>query len=355
MQSVGQKVARQSHRPQLGFEFVIINNSVPNAWALPGGKIAINRGLLVELESEAELAAVLSHEVVHATARHGAKGLERGFLLQGGVIALAVGLKDHEHRDILLTGAQAGAFLITQKYSRLQELEADREGMSYMTEAGYDPQAAVKLQETFLRLSKEQKNCWIDNLFASHPPSQERIDSNKTTLTKFSEATYFVGAEIYAEKTAKLKENEAHYKALDKVKTKTIVQRALKAVPQEALFWNAQGELFAENGAYNEALRCYSKAIELNSHHWIPHTNRAKILSRMGRCNEAKEDLVKSIALLPTGDAHELLGQLFLQENNKKQAKYHLEIASHAHSDAGQRAKKTLSMHYFQTHSAREK
>ena len=78
---VGRKLVRVSDRPNLPFEFVVINDSVPNAWALPGGKLAVNRGLLTELKSEAELAAVLSHEVVHAAARHGAKSVEQGTLL----------------------------------------------------------------------------------------------------------------------------------------------------------------------------------------------------------------------------------------------------------------------------------
>jgi predicted Zn-dependent protease len=69
----------------------VLNSSVPNAWALPGGKIAVNRGLLAELKSEAELAAVLSHEIVHAAARHGAQATERGTLLQVGLAAAQIG------------------------------------------------------------------------------------------------------------------------------------------------------------------------------------------------------------------------------------------------------------------------
>ena len=82
VQGVGQRLAEVSDR-QLPYEFVVLNNSVPNAWALPGGKIAVNRGLLTELNNEAELAAVLGHEIVHAAARHGAQAMERGMLLLG--------------------------------------------------------------------------------------------------------------------------------------------------------------------------------------------------------------------------------------------------------------------------------
>jgi predicted Zn-dependent protease len=78
------KLVKVSDRPNLPFEFVVINDSVPNAWALPGGKLAINRGLLTELKSEAELAAVLGHEIVHAAARHGARSVEQGTLLAAG-------------------------------------------------------------------------------------------------------------------------------------------------------------------------------------------------------------------------------------------------------------------------------
>ena len=74
--SVGRKLAAVSDRA-LPYEFVVLNSSVPNAWALPGGKIAVNRGLLTELDSEAELAAVLGHEIVHAAARHGALAMQR--------------------------------------------------------------------------------------------------------------------------------------------------------------------------------------------------------------------------------------------------------------------------------------
>ena len=87
---VGQKLAAVSDR-KLPYEFVVLDNSVPNAWALPGGKIAVNRGLLTELTSEAELAAVLGHEIVHAAARHGAKAQERGVLMQAGMAAAQIG------------------------------------------------------------------------------------------------------------------------------------------------------------------------------------------------------------------------------------------------------------------------
>ena len=121
---VGQRLAAVSDR-KLPYEFEVINNSAPNAWALPGGKIAINRGLLIELESEAELAAVLGHEIVHAAAKHGAKGMQRGLLLQGAVIAATIAAQGQAYANLAQMGASVGAQLINQKYGRDAEREAD--------------------------------------------------------------------------------------------------------------------------------------------------------------------------------------------------------------------------------------
>ena len=177
---VGNRLAAVSDR-DLPYEFVVLNNTVPNAWALPGGKIAINRGLLTELDSEAELAAVLGHEIVHAAARHSARQMERGMLLQGLILATAVATSDSDYGNLAVGGANVAGQLINQRYSREAELEADFYGMQYMAKAGYDPQGGVSLQKTFVRLSEGQRSDWLSGLFASHPPSMERVEQNRQT------------------------------------------------------------------------------------------------------------------------------------------------------------------------------
>ena len=97
---VGRKLAAVSGQPDLPYDFVVLNNSVPNAWALPGGKIAINRGLLVYLEDESQLAAVLAHEVVHAAARHGAQQMTRGTLTSVGLAAVAIGAQGQQGEQL---------------------------------------------------------------------------------------------------------------------------------------------------------------------------------------------------------------------------------------------------------------
>jgi predicted Zn-dependent protease len=217
---VGQKLAAVADR-KLPYEFVVLNNSVPNAWALPGGKIAVNRGLLTELQSEAELAAVLGHEIVHAAARHGAKAQERGTLLQVGLAAAQIGAAvsdvDTNVAGLLIQGAGVGAQLVQQKYGRDQELESDHYGMKYMKLAGYDPSGAVTLQETFVRLSQQEgakKQGWLDGLFASHPPSTERVEKNKVTAAELGRGGA-TGADQYAARMKALRDVEPAYKKYD--------------------------------------------------------------------------------------------------------------------------------------------
>jgi predicted Zn-dependent protease len=190
VRKVGQKLVDVSDRPNLPFEFVVLNNPVPNAWTLPGGKIAINSGLLKELKNEAELAAVLSHEIVHAAARHGAQSIERDAAMQLAVAGVNAASEDNEYHDMMMAGASLGATLLHFRYSREAEFEADKYGMKYMSKAGYDVNAAVELQKMFLRLSEGKESSWVEGLFASHPPSIERVKANERTAKKLPKGGY---------------------------------------------------------------------------------------------------------------------------------------------------------------------
>ena len=106
----GQRMAAVSDR-SLPYEFVVLNNSVPNAWALPGGKIAISRGLLAELDNEAELAAVLGHEIVHAAAKHSAHAMQRSILGQLLMVGTAVALGDSGYVNYILGASDIGCTL----------------------------------------------------------------------------------------------------------------------------------------------------------------------------------------------------------------------------------------------------
>lgn len=311
VQGIGNKLAAVSDRPELPYEFVILNNGVPNAWAMPGGKIAINRGLLTELKSEAELAAVLAHEIVHAAARHGAKSLERGIALQGLVIATAVGLEanDVDGAALYAMGAGLAAQLVNLKYGRHAELESDAYGMKYMTEAGYDPMAAAALQETLLHLSKGNDPGWLGGLLASHPPSRERMDRNREWANNHGKGG-FIGEEVYQQKIAGLLRTKSAYKNYDEglkaLKQKNtagvmaLANSAQKIEPHEALFYGLAAKGYSQQKRYDDALRALDRAIQLNPEYFDFYLHKGQIMEKKGQKQAANALYKKSFSLLPT-------------------------------------------------------
>ena len=347
VQGVGNKLAAVADR-KLPYEFVVLNNSVPNAWAMPGGKIALNRGLLYELDSEAELAAVLSHEIVHAAARHGAQSMETGMLLQGAVMATGIAAQDNRYADLIVGGAQLSTQLISKKYSRDDESEADHYGMIYMKRAGYDPRAAVTLQETFVRLSSDRNSSFIDGLFASHPPSQARVAANKATLAELGEGGV-LGKEIYAQKIGKLKSTRAAYDAYDEAeqalakgdagKAALLAKQAIAIEPREARFQELLGDIAVKQNNKDEALGYYRRAIDMQPDYFRPYVQTGVVLNSLGRSAEAEPYLKRSNELLPTSTSYYVLGQIAEGRGDFNAAMQQYQVAAGSDSDDGKSAK----------------
>jgi len=348
--SVGQRLAAVSDR-KLPYDFVVLNNSIPNAWALPGGKIAVNRGLLVELNNEAELAAVLGHEIVHSAARHGAKNIERGMLLQGAILAAGIAAGGSEYSNLVVGGAQLAAGLIHTKYGRNAESEGDFYGMKYMSRAGYDPRAAVTLQKLFVRLSKEKNQNWLTGLFATHPPSQERVKANREHAAKLP-AGGELGTERYQQKIAHLKKTKAAYAAHDKGRKAlgekntqealSLAKQALEIEPREAHFHALQGDVYFVQDRYRKALTNYNQSLEYNDHFFYYFVQRGLTKGKLGDRDGARSDLKRSVQLLPTAKAYNALGNLSLAEGDRNQAKKHFSVAAGSQSETGQQAMRSL-------------
>jgi predicted Zn-dependent protease len=351
VQEVGQRLAQMSDR-QLPYEFSVINNSVPNAWALPGGKIAVNRGLLTELGSEAELAAVLGHEIVHAAARHGAKSMQRGMFTQGALATLALTMDDTRYAGLLVGGAQVGAQLVTTKYGRDAESESDKYGMRYMARAGYNPLAAVTLQETFVRLSEGQQSGWLDGLFASHPPSIERVEANRKTAAELGDKGDY-GTDPYLAAIKPLLDSKEAYAAFDKAMqaytqsdmkaARSFVNQAVRAEPREARFHALLGDINARGKRNDDALSAYTRAITNNPEYFPAYLGRGLVRQRMNKLDLAATDLQKSIDLLPTATAHNALGQIEQKRGHLDQAAEHFRVASGSQSEVGQAAALSLA------------
>ncbi len=316
---VGQRVAAVADR-KLPYEFVVVNNSVPNAWALPGGKIGINRGLLTELRNEAELAAVLGHEVVHAAARHSAKKMETGMAMNLGLIALGVSLRDKQEGQALMVAGSVGAALLGQKYSRDAELESDRYGMEYMVKAGYDPQGAVTLQETFLRLSKGRNPNWLEGLFASHPPSQERVEANRRYAAQLTRPGLTLGEQRYRQRIAALVKDIPAYNKYDEgraalakknySRAMELANQAIAHEPREALFHALKGDIYQAQNNHNTAVQHYQTAIQYNPNLFYYYLKRGMSYRQLGDRVKARADLQRSYQLLPTKEAADALRAL---------------------------------------------
>lgn len=362
VQSVGDRLARVSDR-KLPYEFKVLNDSTPNAWALPGGKIAINRGLLVELDSEAELAAVLGHEIVHAAARHSAQSMERGVLLQGAMVAAGVALGGSEYRELGLVGAGVGAQLVNQKYGRDDETEADLYGMQYMMRAGYDPAAAVKLQETFVRLAEGRDSNWLEGLFASHPPSRERVEANRRLVAKLGNPGGEDGQQRYREMIARLKRNKPAYAAYgeaqkafgekDLTTAANKIEQAIRIEPAEAAFYTLRGEIRAARSDSRGAMRDLDKAVALNPDHYRPLLARGLVRRELGDAKGAARDLERSVALLPTAEGYFDLGRIAQAANRNDQAIAHFRQAASSASPVGQRAGRQLALLDLQQNPSR--
>jgi predicted Zn-dependent protease len=347
---VGQKLAAVSDR-KLPYEFKVLNSSIPNAWALPGGKIAVNRGLLVELKSEAELAAVLGHEVVHAAARHGAQAAERGTLLQVGLaaaqIGAAIGDVDQQLAGLVLTGAGVGAQLVQTRYGREQELEADLYGMRYMKAAGYDPQAAVTLQETFVRLSQGKQGNWLEGLFASHPPSAERVTRNRETAQQLG-AGGETGASTYAARVAPLLKVKPAYDKYDQAlaalqqkdpsRARSLANEAIRLEPREGRFQQLLGDISINEKRHRDALPHYERAIELSPGYFGSWLGAGVAQYRVGDVQKARVSLTRSWELLPTAPAALFLGNIARDSGDTNGALQYYQAAASAQGSIGEAA-----------------
>lgn len=350
---VGKKLVAVSDRPQLPYEFVVLNNDVPNAWALPGGKLAINRGLLVHLEDEAQLAAVLGHEIVHAAARHGATQQTQNILVNAGIMAagVAASTQDSDYAGLAVGAIGVGANAWMSKYSRGHELEADKFGVEYMIKAGYDPMGAVELQETFVKLSEGRQSDWISGLFASHPPSQSRVDANRAYAQANPGGTRNKAA--FTKAMAQLRKDQAAYKNYEKALTAagekkytnamSLVDNAIKQQPKENLFWELKGQLLLQQGKKSEALAPLNKSIDLNPEFFRPYVYRGVTQKQLGNNTQAEKDLLASQRLLPTQMAVYHLGEIALAKGDKAKATTYFQQAAQGGGELGQAAQGHLA------------
>jgi predicted Zn-dependent protease len=312
LNQTGLKLAQVSHRPQLPYSFQCVNATYVNAYAFPGGTIALTRGILLALENEAELAALLGHELGHVNARHTAQQMSKGTLVQamiGGVSAYANSQgSSYGKLASQLGGMGAGALLAS--YSRDNERQADALAMEYMVKGGYNPQGAVNLMKMLTKMSKHNPNA-IELMFSTHPMSQERLDTATSNLNnKYRHAQNLpIWRERYMDNTAKLRAQKEVIESTQKgeqalakkefKKSENHLKNALKRAPQDyaALIIMAKCLLFQKKS--KNAARFAKKAKQAYPGEPQAHLIGALALIKIKKFNEAIADLSAYNKYLP--------------------------------------------------------
>ena len=176
---IGQRIVAVSDRKDIEYNFAVIKSDEINAFAAPGGYIYFYTGLLEMMENEAELAAVMAHEISHVVARHSVKRLQAAM---GASILydLVMGENQSQALDIAVN---LGMGMVFSGYSRSAEKEADEYGIIYMVEAGYNPGASKTMFQKLAQASSGEQN-FFEQLFASHPETQERISNIESQIAR---------------------------------------------------------------------------------------------------------------------------------------------------------------------------
>ena len=184
VRDLGGRLAAQSEMPDIEWEFFVLDSQVINAFALPGGKVFISRGLMEKMDNEAQLAGVLGHEVGHVTARHGNERMGKAMLAQGLIVAVGIGgaISNNQWMQVLGVGSAVGGQLFLLKYSRSNELEADALGVRYMAKVGYNPIGQIQVMEILREASGGggSQPEWL----STHPASDTRIEQLEDIITK---------------------------------------------------------------------------------------------------------------------------------------------------------------------------
>jgi len=215
----GKNIAAYTHRPDVVYSFYAVNAVYANAYAFPGGTIGITRGILVSLSSEAELAALLSHEMGHVNARHTAQQMSKGTLLQGLVSGLSIyaGTKGRLYGQLASQIGSLGAGTLLASYSRDHERQADELALEYMTKAGYNPTGMMDLMDMLQSTSEHNPNL-IELMFSTHPMSSERYDDAKKNIRihyyNMEDSPFY--RERYMDNTAKLRSMKSAIEEMQK-------------------------------------------------------------------------------------------------------------------------------------------
>jgi len=319
---VGNSLAKKSHRPHLDYHFTVINSSIINAFAVPGGHVYITRGMLNVLNNEAELAGVLGHEIGHVTARHSASQMSKALGFQ---YVLYAGLtidqmyhksrKSEQIRNIVALTSSVVFNMVSLGYGRKNEFQADQLGLEYMCNAGYDPDGMKGVMEVIESLHDREPGK-LEMLFASHPKTSERMLRIEELSKSFKDSSEFAGIEgnfneeKYSDKVKDLKNAQLAYNHYDKAKelfsendvVSSVLElnEALKIKNDQAPFYKLMGDMYFKEKQYEKAKIEYEKSIQYDSSYVYAYYDLGKCEAAMKNHSNAERYFKKATDIYPS-------------------------------------------------------
>lgn len=353
LRDIVMRIHSVSHRPNLPVEFAIQNSSVPNAWAIPG-HVVITRGLLAGLQSEAEYAFVMGHEMGHVSARHSASQISKGMVAQVGLGLGGVALSGKSYGDAALSLGAIGGSLLMMKFSRDDELEADRIGMQYMSRLGYDPNNAILAHQSLSRASdaylksvgkSSQEGSMFGDLLSTHPRSSVRIDElqgiirGMGPLRLAGDGTF---RERFQQMTANLRSMNSVYtnyydkaaNALQKnnpAQAESLIRQAIAVSPSQPPFHALLGFARIQQRDYAAAEQSFQEALQHDANYQPAYRGLGAVAYFRNDYPASTNYLQKSIALFPQDVfSRYFLGMNYFRTKNYRAAIPHLQMFGQA-------------------------
>ncbi len=304
---IGETLARLGEQPRLPWEFVVLNRSAPSLWALPGGKIALSRGLLARLDDEAELAALFALAIDHALRPADVGTGSPPADAPASLTAIGT-LRDGAAWDqiTLRTGASGTPALAS---STAEAFAADQAALARLARAGYDPQALPRLLQRLAGVTAEAD--WSAGPFAAQPPSAERAEAAGRAAQKLGGGDR--GEARFRERTARLVRDRPAYVIYERgitalaagqnAEALAAAREALALQPREALFHELHAVAAAQLGRPADAFTGLNRAIALNPGFHRPYLLRGLQHLARGNLEPAGDDLQTANRLLPSEEA----------------------------------------------------
>jgi len=365
VRSVGRGIVKHVGVTPYEFQFFVVNESVPNAFAVPGGYIFIYRGIIEMMNSEGELAAILAHELAHVQSRHIHRRIEESRLanlasLAGVVAGVLLGMSGGsgaKAAQALTMGSIAGARSYQLQYSRENEREADQIGLRFLTAAGYPPGDMVSIMER-MNMDKWRVSSKLPSYLSTHPALGERVLYLREQAERMERAGKGAGQvprrqgdfdmmqaalvaaysdpgvamDRFQAEAAKGRSAVAEY-GMGRLKMRQgnvkealpHLQEAARMATGSHYVMSSLGAVYFQMGKLDEARRTLETALALNPSSTVAHLRLARVLQDQGKRAEALKHLQQIEEMAPSfPEIDRLLGVLLGQLNRIGPAHYHL-------------------------------